>query len=274
MFGQFFAQTFYLKPVFLETQSEFASSQTNEYTDIVVQGNDAYMVKPLKFMPFWKNFSFSIGLYAGYVTKNKRNKFEFGHIRDGSAQGYVLYSTGWNPLSETKYQTSSGAMGFGVLFSKFSFNHFYNLSEKHNFWLQYGLSFGYRTRDFGLKHAEVYQHQLSANSYLVDSFNNYWEYENKYLFFNLGITKEFFFKEKYLFDLGIYHSQRIYTDRFSSFVSSMTLYVSVYENNQLIDRTSYDFWSRGTSLCLNIARKFQVYPWKRRTNDKSTSSLF
>lgn len=188
-----------------------------------------------------------------------------------SANGKHLYEVEWCADRATLWVESdiqrfnhSQSDGIGIIqhrrFNRLGVNYSFNFIKSAGIarpWINVGLGLNINTNGNNIiPHSQKYGNfwlapQTQLNEIYIQPFAE--RRVNGYL--KLGLSSDFYAKERYLFTLGVQYIQGI-----GDYLTRVEYHIKYMEYN-IPKRHEVGLMSRGTSFTFSISRRFQLYPW-------------
>jgi hypothetical protein len=265
--NSFSQRSIYIKP-FVEKKSGFASTNSSLFSDYVFQNNDLFHYDNISVSNMFDNPSFNLGISFGFVSQNKRNILELSYVKDGTILGYNLHTfTEFlyinNPPSVKSVFPNKTGASFGYQFSRFglTLNHQLLKDKSYNqkVFISYGINFASYMGKLFYPQSYYMENNLGENKKITEysKINNIY---NSNFLFNIGFSCEIHTSKAYLFDLSFFTTKSILNKNLSQIVTK----IEIYENQALINSYTFFGYSKGSGLYLQLSRKLQFYPWKKK----------
>jgi hypothetical protein len=253
--------SFYVEPT-IQTKTSISSTNFFRMTDFDRQDdsrftlNNHFLIFPKKLSPLL------LGLNIGVITKNKRNIFNLGINGDESSAGldysFRTIDDFGNPSSR------DGGFYTGRSFTNVHFNYKYKLNSQNkqfNWYLVAGFGWALRKKPSSstFETSVVEGRTNDTTNFLLES-TNVRSYNPRIFMYNLGLQIDVNSKKgNYLFStsLNYYYSNQVMT--------YLSTKINIYSNSK--SETFYSSnYSTGSGIYLQVSRRIQVYPWKKKNN--------
>lgn len=245
--------SFYIKPV-IDFKIDVSSAKAFGFSDKILNTNPYYSYDNMAFRnPF---HGLSLGAMFGAKTKNGKYNFEIGLCNDETQSGFKVTTNSFN--GTYNYQSSFGVID-GRSFTRVAFQgaaKLYQFKNKSNVSFIVGFSFSPRQSTFQnhVLNQDGFTTRVGENTFM-DYSSSLYIGNMKNMFLNFGFSSEIYSKNKYLFDLNIFYNQGFH------YMTQVQTSIKIYDNTSS-NENKYLSLSKGSGIYLQLARKFQVYPWR------------
>jgi hypothetical protein len=251
--------SFYVEPT-IQTKTSISSSSFFRISDFDVHYdnrfsfNNRLLILPKKLSPLL------LGLNIGVITKNKRNIFNLGINGDESNAGFDYQINSINDFGIPS--STDGSLNTGRSFTNLHFNYKYKLNSQNkqfNWYLVAGFGWALRKKPSSLTfETGVVEGRINDTTNFLMESTNVRTYNPRIFMYNLGLQVDVNSKKgNYLFStaLNYYYSNQVMT--------YLSTRINIYSNSK--SETFYNYnYSTGSGIYLQVSRRIQVYPWKKR----------
>ncbi len=206
---------------------------------------------------FVKHLTFGYGLSLGYSFRNDTRFLHLTYSKD--AADFGAHST-FRPYNSDMH-VGFGSTYYGIGLKRINLDYSMQLSKEKGFltpWFHAGLGCNINTNTWTATFPFAFNTPLNPNGdILLLTYIQPFEERRINGLLKIGLSNDFYVKNKYLFSLNAYYIQGFG-------IASRIEFVHEYILNSQVVKSGVGLISRGSGFYLEFSRRFQIYPLKKK----------